>query len=203
MKKNIFLIVTALLFVFSANVNAQKMVLKQGDLKFLKGETSLNIQYDYAGMRVGKYSDEEYVAKKTGEYNKKEEGKGDTWAERWYADRELRFEPKFEALFSKYILAKKVVDARQNNDGAKYTMIFKTVVTEPGFFLGFTSQPAYINAEVVFIEAGNPDKVLAVIQILKAPGNTGADWDAGERIKEAYAKSGKSLAKFLLKKKAF
>jgi len=37
MKKNIFLIVTALLFVFSANVNAQKMVLKQGDLKFLKG----------------------------------------------------------------------------------------------------------------------------------------------------------------------
>ncbi|NPA43908.1 MAG: hypothetical protein GXO49_00075, partial [Chlorobi bacterium] len=46
-------------------------------------------------------------------------------------------------------------------------------------------------------------KVMAILDMKKAPGKSGAGFDTGERIKEAYAKTGKSLAKFLLKKKAF
>jgi len=40
--------------------NAQK--LKQtGDLKFLKGETQINVEYRYNDMKVGKKTEEQYI----------------------------------------------------------------------------------------------------------------------------------------------
>src|SRR5688572_950528 len=115
------------LVLFSINTNAQKIKTVDGDLSPLKDETSINIEFVYAGMSVGKFDDEkEYIAKKTEEYNKKEPGKGDSWAKSWVDDRASRFEPKFIELFeenSKMTVKK----------DAKYTMIFKTTSTEPGF----------------------------------------------------------------------
>jgi hypothetical protein len=37
----------------------------------------------------------------------------------------------------------------------------------------------------------------------KSPGQGAGDYDTGYRVGEAYAKAGKELAKFLIKKKAF
>jgi len=196
-------VLTTIMIIFLAgNIQAQRIKLIDGNLKFLKGVTDLNLQYSYDDMKVGKYSEKEYVAKKTEEYNKKEDGRGDKWAKMWTEDREKRFEPKFEELFNKY-LNKKDVIAEQNNKDAEYTLILHTYFTEPGYYIGISSAPASINCEAIFVKTSNPNTVLAKIDIKKSPGNSGAGWDTGERIKEAYAKTGKELAKFLLKNKAF
>ena len=81
---------------------AQKVKLIEGDLSALKNEKSINTEFTYDKMKVGKFDDEaEYVSKKKEEYNKKEAGRGDTWATRWVDDREEKFEPQFNELFEK------------------------------------------------------------------------------------------------------
>ena len=200
MKKVLFAI---MIVFFAGNIQAQRIKLKEGNVNFLKGVKDLNLQYTYDNMTVGKYSETDYVAKKTEEYNNKEAGRGNKWAKMWIEDREKRFEPKFELLFNKYI-GKYDAVAEQNNKDAEYTLILHTYFTEPGYYIGISSAPATINCEAIFIKTSDPNTVLAKIDIKKSPGNSGAGWDTGERIKEAYAKTGKELANFLIKKyKAF
>ncbi|NOZ34146.1 MAG: hypothetical protein GXO80_02475 [Chlorobi bacterium] len=199
MKK--LLLAIAVIF-FAGNMQAQRIKLVDGNLKFLKGVKDLNLEYTYNDMKVGKYSEADYVTKKTEEYNKKEAGRGDKWANMWIEDREKRFEPRFELLFNKYIEKYDAI-AEQGNKDAEYTMILHTYFTEPGYYIGISSAPASINCEAIFVKTSDPNTVLAKVDIRKAPGRAGAGWDTGERIKESYAKAGKELAKFLLKNKAF
>ncbi len=176
--------------------SAQKIKLAEGDLGALKGQTSLQVKYDYSSMAVGKFDKEaDYVAKKKSEYNAKEGGKGDKWAEAWVDDREARFEPQFEELFNKYS------DIQIGPKSAKYTLILKTTFTEPGFNIYVTRKNAMINAEALIVDSSNPSQVIARISIEKAPGRTfgGYDFDTGTRIQEAYAAAGKALGRFLSK----
>ncbi len=82
---------------------------------------------------------------------------------------------------------------------AKYTLIFKTTFTEPGFNIGFMKKNALIDAEVWIVETANKYHVIAKITVIKAPGRTfwGSDYDTGVRIEEAYAAAGKAVGKFL------
>lgn len=198
--KTLFIIM--LLAAFSVNAFSQKLKLTKGDLNFLKGVKELKLSYTYNDMNVGKYSEKDYVAKKKTEYNEAEAGRGDKWEKMWVEDREKRFEPKFEELFVKYLYDEADANAGQHLD-AEYTLILHTYFTEPGYYIGISQAPAYINCEAIFVKTSNPDEVLAIVDIQKSPGRSGANWDTGERIKEAYAKGGKELAKFLLKKKLF
>ena len=176
---------------------AQKVKLVEGNLSALNGPTDLNIQYDYSQMGIGKFkTEDEYLSKKTEEYNKKDDGKGDKWAKEWKADRKKRFEPKFEELFNAYSKYKV-----GNNPKAKYTMILKTTFTEPGFNVYVTRKNALINAEAWIVETANPSKLIAKYTIMKSPGRTfgGYDFDTGVRIQEAYAAAGKALGKYMKK----
>lgn len=106
------------LVFFSINTNAQKIKTTEGYLSILKNESSINIEFVYDGMSVGKYANEkDYIQAKTEEYNKKETGRGDTWAKSWITDGASRFEPKFIELFQKS--SKMTVKA-----DAKYTLTF-------------------------------------------------------------------------------
>ena len=121
-----------LMLLFSANLNAQKIKLVEGSLDAVKTESSIGIEYTYDSMKVGKFDKEaDYVAKKTEDYNKKEEGKGDTWAKAWVDDRQYKFEPKFEELFTEY-------SGKTKSKNAKYILVFKTIFTEPGYNVGIS-----------------------------------------------------------------
>ena len=174
---------------------AQKIKLIEGDLSALKGQTSLKTEFQYE-MSVGKFDKEEdYIAQKKKELNGKEAGRGDTWEQSWIADRQDRFEPQFRELFSKHS------DISTVDDNAPYTLIFKTVKTEPGFNVGVASRPAFIDGEAVIVDSKDPSKVIAKISILKAPGRDvmGFDYETGARLQEAYAKAGKELGGYLKK----
>lgn len=191
----------ALLVLSVTAIQAQKIKVTEGDLGFLKGETQLLLEYDYSEMAVGKFDKEEdYVAKKVAEYNEKNPGSGDEWKDKWEADREGRFHPKFEELINNYT-EKADCNVDQTNIKAKYTLILKTTFTEPGFNIGIVKKDAMINVEAIFVETDNHDNVLAVITMTNIPGRgMGNDYDAGYRVQEAYAKCGKSLGSYLVKK---
>lgn len=174
---------------------AQKIKLLQGDLGVLKGQTSVKTEFQYE-MSVGKFDKEEdYIAQKKKELNDKEPGRGDTWATSWKSDRQERFEPQFRELFSKHS------DISTVGDNAQYTLIFKTIKTEPGFNVGVASRPAMIDAEATIVETSDPTKIIAKVSITKAPGRDvfGFDYETGARLQEAYAKAGKELGAFIKK----
>ena len=199
--KTLKIALATLLVLGITTVQAQKIKVTQGDLSFLKGQSEVLLEYDYSEMSVGKFDKEEdYVNKKVAEYNEAEAGRGDTWKDNWEGDREGRYHPKFEELLNNYT-KKADCNFDQTNIKAKYTMILKTTFTEPGFNIGIVKKDAMIHVEVKFVETANNENVLTVITMTNVPGRgMGNDYDAGYRIQESYAKCGKSLGAFLVKK---
>lgn len=184
--------ILALVF-FTLTANAQRFKVTEGDLSALKGETSYNIEFTYNDMSVGKFEHEsEYIEKKKAEYNSKEPGRGDSWAKSWISDRKMVFEPKFIDLFEK--TSDMTVKAT-----AKYTIIFHTTTTEPGYNIYISKKNAEIDAEATIVETANRSKIIAVISVKNAPGRTfsGNDYATGDRIAECYAVAGKKLSKFI------
>jgi hypothetical protein len=188
------------MFLFSSvKVDAQKIKVT-GDFAQLKGQTSLNVEYVYDNLKVGKKTEEEYIKGKVADYNADEPGKGDTWLVNWKNDREDHFKPKFEELMNKYLSEKgiKVGD----DPTAKYSVIVKTLMIEPGFNAGVMRVSASIDVDISFVETNNKSTDLANVSMLKVPGSDvwGYDFDVAARIGESYAKCGKELAKVMLKK---
>lgn len=182
--------------VFLASAGHAQKLKQTGDLKFLKGESQINVEYRYDNMMVGKKTEDQYIKDSMAEREKKEMGTGEKWLDAWKGNRENRFQPKYEELFNKSV---KDVTIGSFPD-AKYTMIVHTTWTEPGYNIGVSKMPAYINATVSFVETGK-DAELANVTITKAPGSqfSGYDFDAGTRLSEAYAISGKRMGAWLMK----
>ena len=187
---------TALLLVaclFGLQTIAQKVKTTSGSDDILKSESAINIEFNYDNITVGKYKNEQdYIVAKTEEYNKKEAGKGDSWAASWKNDREARYEPKFIELF-------KLSSGMSVVTTAKYTMIVNPLSNEPGWNMGRSRKNAEISLEIWIVETANKSSKLATFTINNVPGGTafGYDFDTGLRISEAYAKAGKSLGKSL------
>lgn len=181
------------------SADAAKVKLKSGSLDALKGTTEMNVQYDYSNMTVTTKNkpEAEFIEDKKADYNKKEAGKGDTWAKSWVADRDKRYKVQFKEEFDK----QSGVTLKENSD-AKYTLIFHTTHTETGFNIGVTRRNAYIDGEATIVETANPSNVIAVITVSDAQGGTfgGYDFDSGTRLQESYAVAGKYIGKFLKKK---
>ncbi|MBO9733109.1 MAG: hypothetical protein J7623_30995 [Chitinophaga sp.] len=186
------------LLAIGVSASAQKIKLVEGSLGVLKGQTQMNVIYNYDSLGVGKFANEaDYIEKKVTEYNKKEPGRGDSWVKAWKSDRARRFEPKFNDLFNEYGDLK-----LGKSKKAKYTLILKTTFVEPGWNIGISRKKASVNTEALIVPNEDLTKVLARVTITKAPGGTfgGYDFDTGTRIAESYAITGKKLAKFIKKK---
>jgi hypothetical protein len=192
MKKALLILLVGL----TSAAYAQKIKLVEGDLSVLKDQKGVKTIFSYDDMSVGKVPKEaDYVSKKKEEYNAKEAGTGDKWEKAWVDDRKERFEPQFRELFSKYAEMSTVAE------DAPYTLIFKTTKTEPGWNIGITRAPAYIDAEAWIVKSDTPDKAIARITVTKAPGRDafGYDFETGARLAESYAKAGKELGAFIKK----
>ncbi len=178
---------------------AQKIKVVKGDPGIIKGER-VHVTYDFSDMRVGKKSEADYLEQKVQDYNQKEPGKGDKWAKAWVDDRKHRFLGKFEELLNKNFEGTDT-EARNAFKETKYVMNVHTTWTEPGYNIGISKRPAKINLIITISEVASEDELVA-ITLDGAPGKTFGygDFDTGVRIQEAYAKAGKELAQFIVKK---
>lgn len=191
-------IFTILILCFaSVTLSAQSIVLVSGNIDFLQKERALKFEFTYENMLVGKMTEAEYVDKKVGDYNTKESGKGDLWRKAWVKDREERFQPKFIELFTKYMEENKTP---VTTDGTNYKIHVNTTFTEPGFNVGVVRRNASVDLQCKITD--NTGKTIALINIRDASANNfwGADFDSGYRLQESYAKAGRELAKFMIKK---
>ncbi|MCQ2193754.1 MAG: hypothetical protein MJZ28_02260 [Paludibacteraceae bacterium] len=187
------MLVAFLCTMFAANAAAPKV---EGDLKCLKGQEAVATKFTYNNMTVGKMTEQAYVDKKVSEYNEKKAGRGDEWFAMWESDKEKVYPVTFSELFEKHSKIK-----TNNLEAQKYTLEVNTDFFEPGFNIGIVRQDAYVSVTVKVYETAAPDKVLAKVTILKAPGRTfsGNDYAISDRVGEAYAKAGKELAKVVAK----
>lgn len=179
---------------------AQKIKVVSGDFSMLKEVKSYYVTFDYSDMGVGKYDKEaDYV-----EYQKSEAVKRgddpDAWEEEWINNREEKFHPRFFALFNE-VYAGNGVSATSEKGDQKFEMNVHTVFLEPGFNIGITRRPAYIDVEITIFEIANPDNKI-VITMDAVPGRDagGYDFAVASRVSEAYEKCGKEMAKLLIKR---
>jgi hypothetical protein len=177
----------------------QKTILKSGSFDFLQGQEVIFVKYDYSNLAVGEYDNEDdYIAYKISNFSASNAEKAENWKASWYGDRTARFEPKFEELFNKYIKSLKL-EVRNTTMDAKYQLVVHTTFIEPGYNVYLERHDALINAEIIFSEIAT-GTVLANLTIENCPGVGGMDFDTGYRIQEAYAKLGKSVARYIVGK---
>ncbi len=200
MKKISILLLTVIFTLTAAFLYAQK--IKHGDFKVLKGQTTLNLTYDYSSMAVGKFKNEkDYLMDGIADRNKKKQGSGDEWARKWASDKTDRFQPTFERNFNGKI-SDVGITAKEGASDAKYTLLLKIVFLEQGFQSGVgVSKPAYINLVVDLVETASPNQVLAEIVYDKIPSVNmmGYDYDTGERVRSCFDRAGDNIGKLIVK----
>ncbi len=187
-----FLLLAGLMLSITG-IHAQDVNLSKGNLAFLKGETTINIEFSYDKMTVGDDGKEEnYIKRRTAELNTKEAGTGNTWAIKWQEDKALRFEPKFILGFTGQI-------PMTVSKEAKYTIIFTTKAMDPGYQVGVKKENAGIDGTITIVETANRSKIIAKLSVERPAENKwrGAAFDAGSRIADAYFLSGQKVAKFM------
>lgn len=204
MKRISIALLMSIFMLFTMNIFAQAKLLS-GDLKVLKGQTEVILSYDYSKMGVGKYkSADEYASEKVAEMNKKKEGTGDAWLEKWKSDRTDRFEPSFRKDFNGEVDSYNL-SGKDNSPNAKYTLIVRTMFMEPGFnatmVTSFAKKPAYIDVLVDLVETANPGIILGTVEMKKIQSKSmgGYDYDTGGRVESCYERAGEYLGKFLIK----
>lgn len=187
----------AALVLVAATASAQKLKVDEGTFAALKGQSKVNVEFDYSKFNVGKLTEKEYVEKRTKELNEKEAGRGDKWKGLWVSDRKNRYEPHFYEQFNKQSGL-----TGGSFPEAKYTIVVKVTRIEPGFNIPMVMQKnAENDTELTLVETSNKGKALGKITATKAVGRTfgGNDWDTGIRIEESFELLGKTLGKHIAK----
>lgn len=196
-------LIIAAVFV-SSLMSAQDVDLVKGDLSFLKDQKDVNVEFDYSKLTLmkEKKTEAQYIEDRVLDLNTKARGTGDVWKKKWASSRELIWQPKFLELVN-VVLSKegKDVSFQEGNAKAKYTLIVDVVWIFPGWDIMMMKQPAKVSTNLKFVETADKSKVLAEISSENAPGDQWGNQFSNEtRIGEGFAKTGKSLAKFLMKK---
>ncbi|MBJ2173130.1 hypothetical protein JBL43_02695 [Aureibaculum sp. A20] len=196
-------IAIVLAFLLTASViHSQKIKIEAGNFDFIKGQKEINVEFVYDNMTLmkEKMTNDEYVAKRSADLEGKSKGKGKVWEKKWNSSNEFIWNPKFLELINKY-LDKEGVDFEEGLSDAKYTLIVETVWLYPGWDAGIMKQKAKVTTNLKFVETSNRDNVLVEVSSKDAPGDQwGNNYSNESRLGEGYAKTGKTLAKLILKK---
>ncbi|CAM4316013.1 hypothetical protein ZORO111903_13045 [Zobellia roscoffensis] len=188
------------LLVVSATTYAQKMKVKEGDIKNLKDISAYTLEFDYSNLEIPKFdSEEDFLADKMAKREEKEAGTGEKFKESWFADREERYEPKFIESFNKRFDDGEV---SVSMDAADYTMKIHTTKIYAGYNVGIVRKNAEISAVITVYETANPTNVLleGTYEDVQGYGAMGNDYNSGYRISECYAKLAKNIAGYIIKK---
>jgi hypothetical protein len=193
----------AIVFMIGAFVNAQSVKEAKGSLASLKDQTSVNVEFDYSGLKLMKenLTEAEYIKERSEDLNAKTPTVGDAWIKKWKASKELIWNPKFLELVNVVLVKeKKSIVFKEDNKAAKYTVEVKVDWIYPGWDAGIMKQPAKVSTTIKVVETANRSNVIYEAKFIEAPGDQwGNNFSNESRIGEGFAKTGKTLAKLILK----
>jgi hypothetical protein len=191
------------LLITSSTVSAQKMEIIKGDFGFLNNQTAVNVEFDYSNLKLMKENKTEaqYISDRAADLNEKTKGVGDVWKKKWEGAKIAIWNPKFLELVNIVLVKKKKeLSFQEDLKSAKYTLIVETTWIFPGWDAGVMKQPAKVSTNLKFVETENRSNVVLEITTKEAPGDQwGNNFSNESRIGEGFAKTGKSLAGFILK----
>lgn len=161
MKKISVLYVVAALFICLFNtqaVSGQKVL--SGDLKFLKGQESINVVFDFTGLKIEKETEADFLKREAAERNTKEAGSGDKFLQDWEKDKIERFSAGFKKIL-KESLQFEVEDAN-----AKYTLVVYNInLTNKGWGNKISGgHPASMEVDFKFVETANNANTLCELR---------------------------------------
>jgi len=216
--KTMKLLTTALLIGATSVAFAQKTKITTGDFSELKGQTEVNVVFDYSNLEcVGgapfskkPKPEAEWIAETVAKKNEKEAGTGDDWAKRWEAAKAGAFEPNFE---TKMAEEWKGTLVKRGLENAKYTIVVHVLYTDPGYSIGVSASDAWLSVAIDVVETGS-DKVISSLTMDRIkgaapgkgiPGAGGIVSAMGsltfeQRLGESYEKAAKSFYRKVLKK---
>lgn len=175
------------------------VAINSGNIADLKGISQVNILYDYSTMSVGAFKNEaDYLKKKQEDY-KNDPAKFEKFKHGWVSDRKARFEPKFEELFNK-VGAKSGITGKNYASDAPITLKVQVLFTEPGYNVGISKMPAFVDFECTFVDKEGKELVRYLIKNAMGSQAMGMDFDTGSRLTESYAKGAKMLMKDVTKR---
>lgn len=190
------LLLNSLALLFTLTLVAQKGKVLDGKWKSLSGIEHFAVQFDYANVEIPDFdTEEDYLTLKIKEKEDDKPGQGAIWREKYFADRENHFEPKFIESFNKR--GDKKVSKSTNN--TEYTLKVITTRSYNGWNVGVMRKAARIDA---IIEIYKNDEQLFKVKYLNVKGGDamGYDFSAHTRVAEAYAKLAKSFMRDFKKK---
>lgn len=196
-------LVTLLLALAFTSIYSQKIKIEQGGFDFIIGQKDVNVEFNYDNMKLMKenLTNKEYITQRSADLEQKARGKGKTWEKKWNSSRELIWNPKFLELINKYLGKDEDMYFAEDQPDAKYTLIVETVWLYPGWDAGIMKQHAKVSTILRFVETANKENVLLEVSCDKSPGDQwGNNYSNESRIGEGYAKTGKTLARLILKK---
>jgi len=216
--KTIKLIALAVLVSASSSVLAQKTKITKGDFKELKGQTEVNIVWDYSEAQVRGGSpfakwkalpEAEWLQKIVDKKNEKEAGTGDDWNKKWEAAKPGSFEPSFEVKMADMW---KGATVKRGLDNAKYTIRIKVTYMDPGYSVGVSASDAWLSGIIEVVETGT-DNVISSLTMDQIKGASAAKSIPGmaivaaiegmtfeKRLGESFEKMAKSFYAKVLKK---
>lgn len=189
------------LLLASSLVMAQKVKVKSGDYSFLAGQKEINVEFTYENLKLMKenLTESQYVEERKADLNEKAKGNGDSWAKKWEASKELAWQPKFIELVNVVLTkAKKDITFQEGLSSAKYTLIVDVVWIYPGYNVVMVKQGAKVTTVLRFVETANKSNVVLELTSENAPGDIfGGSFSNEDRVREGFAKTGKTLAQLI------
>ena len=200
----LFKLKTTFLFLFLAfafSINAQIFKTASGSLESIAGIERYNIIFEYAeDLEIPKYESEEVFLELYGKKkDKKELGSGDIFKNLWFSNREQLFEPKFIQEFNFFNLKEKQVTVARNVSDAKYTMVVRTSLIDPGNSNFFFKKDARLEVTIRIYKSDAANQILYLTEMVDVH-SRGASKDDYDRIMSAYAELGRGLSKHLSRK---
>ena len=183
--------------------SAQSQVFKtaSGSLESISGVERYNVIFEYAeDLEVPKYRSEEiFLEEHSKKKNTKEFGSGEVFKNLWFSNREKLFEPKFIQEFNFFNLKEKQVTLAKNVSDAKYTIVIRTSLIDPGNSNFFFKKDARIEVTIRVYKSDSPNQVLYTTEMVDVH-SKGASTGDYDRIMSAYAELGRGLSKHLSRK---
>ncbi|MFS4493087.1 hypothetical protein [Maribacter sp. 2308TA10-17] len=192
---------TFLFLAIAFSANAQIFKTASGSLESIEGIERYNVIFEYAeNLEVPKYESEHVFLELYGKKkDKKEVGSGEVFKNLWFSNREKLFEPKFIQEFNFFNLKEKQVTIAKNITDAKYTIVVRTSLIDPGNSNFFFKKDARLEVTIQVYRSDNPNEILYATEMVDVH-SRGASKNDYDRIMSAYAELGRGLSKHLSRK---
>jgi hypothetical protein len=187
-------LILIMLLILVINGFSQKFIPYTGDIKVIKDEKTLNVQFFYDKMKVGEFnSEKEYTDHRVKEYDDKKQGKGAEWLAEWNSYKKI-WENNFIKDINKRLKKQSVVFSLDQKQ-AKYMLLLYPLFLDIGFDAVMVSKASELDVEILIFESEHMENQIARIMIDNSLGG-GAGWKG---IGFTYNSLAKKFGKFLKK----